>query len=223
MCASFEIGVRLKEWCPKGVTIAPTAISFIGIKLEEMESPSPHEVTGLLLDWSNGNKEALDKLTPLVYEELRRLARHYMRREKPGQTLQTTALVNEAYLRLVDQKTVHWRDRAHFFAVSAQIMRHILIDHARRRHYAKRGGSAQRIPLDEVAVMSTERAADLITLDEALTDLSRTYPRKGKVVELRYFGGLTIEETAEVLKVAPITVRREWNSAKAWLHRAVTS
>lgn len=188
-----------------------------------MKTPAPHEVTGLLLDWSNGNKEALDKLTPLVYEELRRLARHYMRQENPGHTLQTTALVNEAYLKLVDQKNVHWRDRAHFFAVSAQIMRHILIDYARRRHYAKRGGSAQRIPLDEVAVMSAERAADLLALDEALNELSDTYPRKSKVVELRYFGGLTIEETAEVLKVAPITVRREWNSAKAWLYKAVTS
>ena len=183
--------------------------------------PSPHEVTGLLEAWSHGDKAALDKLTPLVYDELRRLARRYMSRERAGHTLQTTALVNEAYLRLVDQKNVHWQNRAHFFAVAAQVMRHILIDHARTHNRAKRGGDAQLVSLEETEAMSPERAAELVALDEALNELAKLDERRSKVVELRYFGGLSIEETAEVLKVNPITVSRDWRWAKAWLYRAV--
>ena len=186
--------------------------------------PEVTEVTRLLLDWSKGDKDALDKLTPIVYTELRRLAHHYMSRERPDHTLQTTALVNEAYLRLVNTPNMHWQNRAHFFAVSAQVMRHILVDHARRHAYAKRGGAQQKVPLEEAstAVMTPERAADLIALDEALSDLAKLDERKSRIVELRYFGGLSIEETAEVIKVSPITIRREWNSAKAWLYKAVT-
>jgi len=184
--------------------------------------PSPEEVTQLLMAWSSGDESALDKLTPLVYDELRRLARHYMSRENPGHTLQTTALVNEAYLRLAAQKNVRWQCRAHFFAVSAQVMRHILIDHARGRAYAKRGGGARPLPLDETALMSTERAADLLALDEALEQLAALDPRKSKIVELRYFGGLSAEEMSEVLGISPVTVRREWRSARAWLYRALT-
>ena len=183
--------------------------------------PSPHEVTGLLEAWSHGDKAALDKLTPLVYDELRRLAHHYMSRERAGHTLQTTALVNEAYVRLVDQKDVRWQNRAHFFAVAAQVMRHILIDHARTCTRAKRGGEAQRVPLDEAEVMSPERASELLALEEALNEMEKIEPRRSKVVELRYFGGLNIEEIAEVLRVKPITVSRDWRWAKAWLFRAL--
>ncbi len=187
-----------------------------------MTTPST-QVTQLLVEWSNGNQAALDKLTPLVYEELHRLAHHYMSRERGGHTLQTTALINEAYLRLIDQAQVRWQNRAHFFAVSAQVMRHILVDHARKRHNAKRGGDARRVSLAEAAVVAKERTGDVIAIDEALKRLAVLDPRKSQVVELRFFGGLTIEETAEVLKVSPITVRREWTTAKAWLYKAVTS
>ena len=187
-----------------------------------MTAPTPHEVTRLLIDWGNGDRAALDKLTPLVHEELRRMARQYMSRERPGHTLQTTALVNEAYLRLVDQRQAHWQNRAHFFAVAARVMRHILIDHARQHVRAKRGGKTQRISLDEAAVMSPERASDLLALDEALDELATIDPRRSRVVELRYFGGLNIDETAEVLKVTPTTVSRDWRWAKAWLYKAVT-
>jgi RNA polymerase sigma-70 factor (ECF subfamily) len=185
-------------------------------------TPSPQEVTRLLEDWSNGDESALDKLTPLVYQELRQIAHRYMSRERPGHTLQTTALVNEAYLRLVNQKQVHWQNRAHFFGVAAQVMRHLLVDHARRHTRAKRGGAVQQVSLDEAAVMSPERAVEMIALDEALVELTTIDARKGRIVELRFFGGLNVEETAHVLKIAPITVRREWNSAKAWLYKAVT-
>jgi len=181
----------------------------------------PHEVTGLLEAWSHGDKAALDKLTPLVHSELRQLAHRYMSRERAGHTLQTTALVNEAYVRLVDQKNVQWQNRAHFFAVAAQVMRHILIDHARTHGRAKRGGEAQRVSLEDAETMSPERAAELLALDEALNELARIDERRSKVVELRYFGGLSIEETAEVLKVKPITVSRDWRWAKAWLFRAL--
>jgi RNA polymerase sigma factor (TIGR02999 family) len=186
-----------------------------------MTAPAPHEVTQLLIDWNNGNQSALDKLMPLVDRELHRLAHHYMRRENPGQTLQTTALVNEAYLRLIDQKHVHWKNRAHFFALAAQLMRRILVDHARSRQYAKRGGGAQRISFDEAMVVSHERGADLIALDEALDKLATIDPRKSKVVELRFFGGLSVEETAEALHISPVTVMREWSMAKAWLYNSL--
>ena len=187
-----------------------------------MTSPSPHEVTKLLIDWSNGDESALDKLTPLVYDELRSLAHHYMSRERAGHALQTTALVNEAYLRLVDQRNAHWENRAHFFGVAARVMRHILIDHARQHARVKRGGRTQLVSLDEAATMSPERARELLALDEALDELAEIEPRRSRVVELRYFGGLSLEETAEVLKVAPMTVSRDWRWAKAWLYKAVT-
>lgn len=186
-----------------------------------MGNTSAHQVTQLLLDWSSGNQAALDKLIPLVHRELHRLAHHYMRQEKPGHTLQTTALVNEAYLKLIDQRQVHWKNRAHFFALSAQLMRRILVDHARKRKYAKRGGDAQRISFEEVMAVSHERGSDLIALDDALEKLASIDPRKGKVVELRFFGGLSVEETAEALRVSPLTVKRDWKMAKAWLFNSL--
>ena len=155
-----------------------------------------NEVTQLLVNWSNGDTAALDQLLPLVYAELRRLARRHMGRENPGHTLQTSALINEAYVKLVDQQNVRWQNRAHFFAVAAQVMRHILIDHARRHHYAKRGGGARKVSLDDVAVLSGERAAELVALDEALNGLAALDPRKSRIIELRFFGGLSIEDTA---------------------------
>ena len=188
-----------------------------------MPTPSTHEVTQLLLDWSDGDQAAFDALMPLVYDELRQMARRFMSRERPGHTLQTTALVNEAYLRLVDQKRVHWQNRAHFFAVAAQAMRRILIDYARKQRYAKRGGGAPKISLEETAVMSQERAADLVALDEALTTLASIDPQQSRVVELRFFGGLTIEETAEVLRLSVDMVKREWATAKAWLSREMSN
>jgi RNA polymerase sigma factor (TIGR02999 family) len=187
-----------------------------------MTTPSPPKLTKLLLDWSNGDQAALDELMPLVYDELRRLARHYMLRERPGHMLQTTALVNEAFLRLVDQRRVNWQNRAHFFAIAAQMMRRILVDHARGHLYAKRGGGARRISLDRVSVVSEERAADVIALDEALTGLAEIDPQQSRVVELRFFGGLTVEETAEVLGLSPATVKREWSAAKAWLQQEIS-
>jgi RNA polymerase sigma factor (TIGR02999 family) len=188
-----------------------------------MTPTSTHEVTQLLLDWSNGDPSALDHLTPLVEKELHRLAHYYMRRENAGHTLQTTALVNEAYLKLIDQKHVRWKNRAHFFALSGQLMRRILVDHARGRNYAKRGGGAQRITFDEALVVSAEKGNDLVALDDALTKLSAIDPRKGKVVELRFFGGLSVEETAEALKISAVTVMREWSMAKAWLYNSLNN
>jgi len=179
----------------------------------------PQEITQLLTRWSSGDKAALDELIPLVYPELRRLARMYMGRENSGHTLQTSALINEAYLRLVNQQDVEWQDRAHFFAVAAQVMRHILVDHARKYRFSKRGGGAEHVPLDELAVVCDERAAELIALDDALNRLAIMDPRKSQIIELRFFGGLTVEETAEVMKLAPITIMREWRAAKAWLGR----
>jgi RNA polymerase sigma factor (TIGR02999 family) len=180
------------------------------------------EVTRLLVDWSNGDKSALDKLTPLVYQELRRLAHRHMNGERSDHTLQTTALVNEAYLGLIHQKEVHWQNRAQFFGLAARMMRNILIDYARTHGRAKRGGDVEKIQLDEATVFSPARAHELLVLDEALKQLERKYPRKCRVVELRYFGGLSVEETAEVLEVSTITVMRDWNVAKAWLYREMT-
>jgi RNA polymerase sigma factor (TIGR02999 family) len=182
-----------------------------------MTQPPTHEVTQLLIEWSNGDKAALDKLMPLIHEELRRLAHHYMSRERPGHTLQTTALINEAYLRLVNRKNAHWQNRAHFFAIAAQCMRSILVDHARGLAYAKRGGGGTKIPLEDAMIVSREKAAEVVALDEALVTLSELDPKQSRVVELRFFGGLTIEETAEVLDLSPATIKREWMSAKAWL------
>ena len=184
-----------------------------------MTKPSPHEVTQLLQAWSDGKQDALDELVPLVYEELHRLARHYMSGERPGHTLQTTELVNEAYVRLIDWKNVRWRNRAHFFGVAAQMMRRILVDFARSRHYAKRGGEARRVSLAEAAVVSAERGEDFIALDDALESLAVIDARKSRIVELRFFGGLSVGETAEVLKISSRTVMREWSLAQAWLHR----
>ncbi len=179
------------------------------------------EVSQLLRAWSDGDQSALDRLTPIVYQELHRLARWHMRGERPGHSLQATALVNEAYMRLADYKHMGWQNRAHFFAVSAQVMRRILVDYA-RRHNLKRGGGVQRVSLDEAAIVGGDRPADLVALDDALKTLARLDPRKAQVVELRFFGGLSVPETAEVLKLSAVTVMRDWNTAKAWLYRELT-
>ena len=181
-----------------------------------------HEITQLLAAWRDGNQAALDELYPLVYDELHRLARRYMSKERKGHTLQTTALINEAYVRLVDQRNVQWANRSHFFAISAQIMRRILIDHARRHAYAKRGGGARQVSLDETAVLAQGDFSEFIRLDEALKSLAQLDPRRSQVVELRYFGGLNNEEIAGVLNISENTVIRDWNMARAWLHRQLT-
>ncbi len=179
----------------------------------------PHHVTQLLVDWSNGNQAALDRLMPLVYEELHRLAHRYMGRERPGHTLQTSGLVNEAYLRLIDQSQVRWQNRAHFYGIAAQMMRRILVDYARNRHYAKRGGDNRQVSLSEAVIVSAQRGAEVIALDDALKGLAVIDERKSQIVELRFFAGLSIEETAEVLGVSPGTIMRDWTMAKAWLKR----
>ena len=184
-----------------------------------MALPESNEITGLLRAWSGGDQAALDRLATHLYEELRRMARHYMRNERAGNTLQTTALVNEVYLRLVDVQNVDWQMRAQFFAMSAQMMRRILVDAARARGSNKRGGGAVKVNVDETAVMSPERDSSLVALDDALEAFSTVAPRQAKIVELRYFGGLTEAEIAEVLKISPRTVRRDWEFAKSWLMR----
>jgi len=176
------------------------------------------DISKLLRAWSDGDQSALNGLTPIVYEELRRLAHRYMERERPGHTLQTTALVNEAYMRLVDYKRMQWQDRAHFFAVAGQVMRRILVDHA-RSHNPKRGAGVQHVSLEEIAVLGGERTADLVALDDAMNALARLDRRKVQIIEMRFFGGLSVEEAAEVLKVSPATVRRDWSIAKFWLYR----
>jgi RNA polymerase sigma factor (TIGR02999 family) len=187
-----------------------------------MDSPASHDVTQLLIAWSDGDQAARDQLMPVVYEELHRLARHYMSRESPGHTLQTSALVNEAFLRLVDQRNVHWQSRAHFFGIAAQMMRRILVDYARSRSYAKRGGGARRLTLDEGLIVSDERSAEVVAVHEALEELAKFDARKSQIVELRFFGGLSIDETAEVLGVSPGTVMADWTVAKAWLRREIS-
>jgi RNA polymerase sigma factor (TIGR02999 family) len=184
-------------------------------------SNSPKDVTQLLADLNRGDQDALAKLIPLVYDELRALADSCMRRERSGHTLQPTALVHEAFLRLVDEK-LHLQNRAHFFGVAAQAMRQILVEHARARHALKRGGEAQKLALDEALDQPEEREVDLIALDDALNDLARFDPQQARIVELRYFAGLTIEETAQLLGISPATVKREWNLARAWLHREIS-
>ena len=181
----------------------------------------PDDVSEMLRAWSAGDQRALDRLTPIVYAELRRLAHRFMRRERPDHDLQTSALVNEAYIRLVDYKRMQWQNRAHFFAVSAQLMRRILVEQA-RRHNLKRGRGVQHVSLDEAVVVSGDPSVDLVALDDAMNALARADPRKVRVVELRFFGGLSVEETAVVLKVSPVTVRRDWSSAKIWLYRELT-
>ena len=187
-----------------------------------MSDPSAQNVTQLLVQWSKGDREALEALVPLVYEELRRVARYYLRQEKQNHTLSSTALVHEAYLRLVSQKEVTWQNRAHFFGVAAQMMRRILVDHARRYAYAKRGGGALTLALDEVVATPQRRAIDLVALDDALDSLAKLDQRQSRMVELRFFGGLSIEETSEVLGVSTPTVKREWASARAWLFREIS-
>ena len=188
-----------------------------------MKTLAADNLTDLLLEWREGDKAALDRLIPIVYDELRRIAHRYVQHERDAHTLQTSALVNEAYLRFAGQRKVDWQNRAHFFAVTAQVMRHILIDHARRRRYAKHGGEARQVPISDLTEMSLQRAGELIALEEALDQLAKLDQRKCQVVELRYFGGLSLEETAEVLQISLMTVRRDWRAAKAWLYRSVTN
>jgi RNA polymerase sigma factor (TIGR02999 family) len=187
-----------------------------------MTGASSHQITQLLLAWGEGDQTALDKLLPLVYDELKRLARRYMHRESPGHLLQTTALVNEAYIRLIDAHQVQWQNRAHFFAISARLMRRILVDFARRSHKLKRGGKAKEVSLADTVVLSDGRTADLEAIDDALTALAALDERQSQVVELRFFGGLKDNEIAEVLKVSHGTVRRDWRLARAWLHRELS-
>ena len=186
-----------------------------------MGDSSSKNVTGLLQEWSHGNQSALDELLPVIYSELRQLARYHLRLERPEHTLQPTALANEAYLRLIDQHNVQWRNRAHFFAIAAQIMRRILVDHARKRRAAKRGGAETLIPLDEDVLASPQPSLDVVRLDDALSLLEAMDPRQGRVVELRYFGGLTVKETGEVLGISPATVKSDWSVAKRWLYREI--
>ena len=181
-----------------------------------------HLVTRLLQQWKDGDQSAFDRLLPIVYDELHRMAKRYMRQQDPGHTLRTTALIHEAYLRLVGQREKPGENRSHFFGVTAKAMRHILVDYARSRHSEKRGGQARQVSLDETAVVSTARARELVQLDDALEQLTKLAPRQGHVVELRYFGGLSVAETAEVLKVSPDTVMRDWSLAKAWLYKTLS-
>ncbi|HKR58177.1 MAG TPA: sigma-70 family RNA polymerase sigma factor [Pyrinomonadaceae bacterium] len=191
------------------------------LKAGEFVKPPVQEITQCLVDWGNGDRAALDRLIPMVYEELHRLSRHYMREERRRArglvTLQSKVLINEVYLRLIDARNVQWQNRAHFFAMAAHIMRRILVDYARTRSYLKRGGAAQHVTLEEASVLSRERPPDLVALDDALSALAQIDERKARVVELRFFGGLNVEETAEVLKVSPVTVMRDWRLAKSWL------
>ncbi|MBA3713057.1 MAG: sigma-70 family RNA polymerase sigma factor [Pyrinomonadaceae bacterium] len=186
-----------------------------------MTVASSQEVTRLLAAWSGGDEAALEQLVPIIHAELHRLAKHYLKRERAGHTLQTSALVNEAYVRLIDWKTARWESRAHFYGVSAQLMRRILVDFARRRPRAQ-GGSVRHVSLDEALLVAAEPDADLVALDEALEALAQLDPRKARIVELRFFGGLSVEETAEFLGVSPATALREWNKAKAWLYRELS-
>jgi RNA polymerase sigma factor (TIGR02999 family) len=196
-----------------------------GEEEKDMTSPSSStaRLTQLLMAWTEGDKSALETLTPLVHKELRRLAHHYMKGERPGHTLQTTALVNEAYLKLIDQKRVKFKNRSQFFALAATLMRHILVDHARDRQSLKRGGGALKVSLEKALIVSGDRDEDLVALDEALVRLATVDVRKSKVVELRFFGGLSVKETAEALDISAITVMREWRMAKAWLYDVINN
>lgn len=198
-------------------------MAHLRVEKGAMSAQSPNEVTQLLLAWNGGDDAALDKLMPLVYDELRKAAKRYLRRERDGHTLQTAALVNEVYLRLIDAKDVRWQDRAHFFAISARLMRRVLVEFARRRQQLKRGGEAQQISIEEAIGFGQKQSANVVALDDALTELAKLNPRQSKVVELRFFGGLTEEEIAEALKVSPRTVRNDWRLARAWLYRELNS
>ena len=187
------------------------------------DTEKPHEISRILQEWSDGGTDVSEKLMPLIYDELRRQASRYMRRERIGHTLQTTALIHEAYLKLIDKPDVNWQNRAHFFGVAAQVMKRILVDHAKSKRRDKRGGIAENLPLDEARfVISEGKSVDLIALDEALTRFAKFDPQQAKIVELKYFAGMQIEEIAEALRISPTTVKREWNSAKAWLHSEIT-
>jgi RNA polymerase sigma-70 factor, ECF subfamily len=196
---------------------------LVSERVESMNAVSPKSVTQLLVAWSEGDHRALEELVPLVHAELRRIARNYMRKERKDHTLETTALVNEAYLRLVDQKHVQWQNRAHFLAIASELMRRILVDYARRRQYQKRGGGLIQVTLSDATEVANQLSPDLVALDEALVSLAEIDPRRSRVVELRFFGGLSIEETAEVLKVSTTTVERDWTIAKAWLYKTVNN
>lgn len=188
----------------------------------KMDESDRSQITQMLLDWSGGNQAALERLTPMVYDELHRLAHRYMNRERAGHTLQTSALVNEAFVRLVDQKNVQWNNRAHFFAIAAQMMRRILVDYARSHLYAKRGAGAIHVSLDHAQLVSNEATAEVTALDEALKKLESIDPQQARVVELKFFGGLTIQETAEAMRISVDMVKREWSTARAWLYREMT-
>jgi RNA polymerase sigma factor (TIGR02999 family) len=189
----------------------------------EQSHEKSQEITRMLQEWSGGKQEALDALLPLVYEELRRQASRYLRRERAGHTLQTTALIHETYLKLIDQREVNWQNRAHFFSIAAQAMRRILVDYARQRHREKRGGIGEDLPIEAAALaVSGERSIDLVALDEALTRLAAFDERQARIVELRYFSGLSVEETAEALRISPATVKNDWRTAKAWLFQEIT-
>ncbi len=190
--------------------------------MSDAMSDSDHDVTVLLREWGGGNQQALTDLLPIIYDELRRVAHQYLHREHTDQTLQTTALVHEAYLKLIDQRSVNWQNRAHFFAIAAQAMRRILIDNARRRTAGKRG-KGEKISLEDVATVSTQKHQSLLALDEALHELEKIDPQQSQIIELRYFGGLTIEETATAMDISPATVKREWAMARAWLYKALTT
>jgi RNA polymerase sigma factor (TIGR02999 family) len=202
-----------------GGKAATPAQNFFTEQEQEMDTVSPHEITSLLKAWSKGDQTALDRLVPLIYDELYRLARGYLKRESPGHPLQVTALVNEAYVRLANWKEAQWENRAHFFGVAAQLMRRVLVDFARHRDYEKWGGGKQHIQLAEAASLGTQRDADFVALDDALKSLAALDARKSQIVELKFFGGLSVEEIAEVLKTSPRTVMREWSLARAWLFR----
>jgi RNA polymerase sigma factor (TIGR02999 family) len=192
------------------------------LRRKPLMTPGPHEVTRLLREWSQGDQAALDQLIPLVYDELHRLAHQHMRREKPGHYLQTSALINEAYIRLVEQPQIHWENRSHFFGIAARLMRRILVDEARKRNSAKRGGRAIQVSMVDATNVSQEQATNIVALDDALKSLEAVDSRQSEIVELRFFGGLSIEETAEVLKVSPGTVMRDWTFARAWLRNQMT-
>ncbi len=188
-----------------------------------MTARTTEQITQLLAGWERGDAAALDELTPLIYDELHRIAHRYMRRERPGHTLQTSALINEAYIRLIDQREAHWQNRSHFFAIASKLMRRILVDRARRKGYAKRGGNPLQVSLDEGIAVSGGRETDLVALDDALKDLEALDERKSRIVDMRFFGGLSLEEIAEALEISIPTVEREWRAARAWLHKAMTS
>ena len=204
------------------VSITWLSCSYRAIREVSTETHSSHEITQLLVAWNNGDRVALDELMPLVHRELHRIARRYMAAERPGHILQTTALVNEAYMRLIDWKNVEWQSRAHFFGLAAQIMRHILVDFARAQAREKRGGGGLQVSLSEAANIDSGQSADLVALDDALQSLEKLDPRQARVVELRFFAGLSLEETAEALKVSVGTVRRDWSLAEAWLYRELS-